>query len=109
MIDIVAGQTGPIYRYLRIDGATPKNPDGSALSMSGMSVALIVHDLSENALTIAGTVSIQDADAWLVKFSPNTADFPPGQYRARFKVTDGTGLFEYFPNVEGEQLIARAA
>ena len=108
MIDIVSGQTGAIYRYLKIDGATPTNPDGTALSMSGMSVVLVVHDLSGNALTIAGTVSIQDTNAWLVKFAPNAADFSPGQFRARFKVTDATGKFEYFPNAEWEQLIVRA-
>lgn len=109
MINVVEGQTAPIYHYLRIDGAVPTNPDGTALSMVGMTVAFIVHELSGDAVTIAGAASIEDADDWLVKFLPNAADFVAGQYRARYQVTDGTGKIGYFPSGNWEPLIVRAA
>jgi len=107
MIDVVAGQTAPIYHYLKIDDETPTNADGSALSMAGMTVAFIVHDDEGTAVTIAGVATIENAAAWLVKFSPNANDFVSGRYRARYKVTDGTGKIGYFPSSEWEPLTVR--
>jgi hypothetical protein len=109
MIEVVAGTTAPLYRYLKIDEALPTNPDGTALSMSGMTVSAIVHDLSGVAITISGTCSIQNADTWLVKFSPAAGDYIVGQWRFRFQVTDGSGAKDYFPNGLWEDLIVRAS
>lgn len=109
MINVVAGQTAPIYHYLKIDGATPTNADGSPLSMAGMQVVLVVHDQTGVAKAIAGVATIEDPDAWLVKFSPDAADFVEGRWRARYKVTDGTGKIGYFPSGSWEDLIVRAA
>jgi hypothetical protein len=109
MIEAVAGQTAPIYRYLRIDGATPTNPDGSALTMSGMSCELVVSDYSGNALAIGGTVTVEISATWLVKISPVATDLIAGNWRCRIKVTDGAGKIAYFPSQGHEQLVVRSA
>lgn len=107
MINVVEGQTAPIYHYLKIDDETPTNADGSALSMAGMTVVFVVHELDGTAVTIQGTATVEDADAWLVKFSPNAADFVAGRQKSRYKVTDGTGKIGYFPSGDWEPLIVR--
>lgn len=107
MIDVVAGQTAPIYHYLKIDDAVPVNADGTAISMAGMAVSLIVHDQSGTAVTIAGSATVEDPATWLVKFSPDAADFVVGRYHARYKVVDGLGKIAYFPSGTWEDLVVR--
>lgn len=108
-IEVVAGQTAPIYLYLRTDDAVPTNPDGTALTMSGMSCVFVVHDLAGNVLTISGSVSVQDSALWLVKYLPAAGDLMVGIYRSRVKVTDGAGKIGYFPQAAWDELIVRAA
>lgn len=109
MINVVEGQTAAIYHYLKIDDEVPVNTDGSAISMAGMAVAFIVHDVDGDAIVIAGSATVEDGATWLVKFSPDAADFVAGRYRARYKVTDGAGKIGYFPSGDWEPLIVREA
>lgn len=113
-INAVAGQTAPIYLYLRIDGAIPTNPDGTALTMAGMSCALICHDYHGDVVAIVGPVTVENAVDWLVKYSPNALDLAPGAnvettYRARIEVTDSGGKKGYFPSAGWDALVIRPA
>ena len=108
-LEAVAAQTAPIYLYLKNDGATPTNPDGTALTMSGMTMVLIVTDLDGNSRTIAGAMSIETSASWLVKYAPDAADLAVGTWRYRVKVTDSGGKIGYFPSATWDQLIVRSA
>jgi hypothetical protein len=67
-----------------------------------------VTDLDGNAMTIAGSMSVETSATWLVKISPNAADFVVGEFRYRVKVTDGSGKIGYFPSAEWDSLIVRS-
>jgi len=90
---LVAGWTSPIDFYLKSKGATPSG------TMSGMTADLVLREKNTGALvTTTGDVSVQDTTNWIVRFSPDPSDLVEGIYRARFKVTDGSGLVAYFPS-----------
>ncbi len=108
-LDVIAGQTAPLYISLKMDGALPTNPDGTALTMSGMSCEFVVHDYGGNALAISGAVTLESAAAWLVKYSPAAGDFIVGNWRWRLKVTDSGGKIGYFPSAGYDELNVRAA
>lgn len=103
----VVGQTAPIYMYLRNDGAVPVNADGSALTMSGMTCTLIVHGADGTAISIAGSMSIENAATWLVKYSPSSGDLIDGQFRMRVRTTDGSGKIGYHPEGLWDTLTVR--
>ncbi len=108
-IEAVAAQTAPIYLLLLNDGAVPTNPDGTALTMSGMSCVFVVHDFQGVAQTIAGSMTVDDSTLWRVKYSPNAADLKTGTWKSRVKVTDGSGKIAYFPSGDWDQLIVRGS
>ena len=78
--------------------------DGTAQDLTDMTVAMIARDSEDTLLTLAGAVSVVDASAGQVRFSPAAADIIVANqpYRIRFKVTDTESKIAYFPNKEPE-------
>lgn len=104
--EAIAGQTAPLYFYLEVDNAVPKNPDGSALTMAGMSCALVVKDADGEAHTISGPVTAENESTWLVKYDPASNDLVAGRWRMRIQVT-AAGKIAYFPSGAWDELVVR--
>jgi hypothetical protein len=86
----VAGQTSPVDFTLK-DGA-------SAHDLTGYTaIELILRDRSGVAVDVAGDVTVVNAAAGKVRYTPDAADLAEGVYLARWKVTDGGGVPYYWP------------
>ena len=90
--DVVVGQTGGLDIFLLADEQTPEGTLGG-------SVDLFMADIDGNQINFAGNVSIVDAARWKIRVSPDASDFAaPGNFRGRFRVTDGLGKIVFYPN-----------
>jgi len=91
MDDLVQGWTDPINHVLLIDGVP--------LDLTGKTVALLVYDKNDVAVAYTGTVSVPDATAGKVRFSPAAADLLAANapYKIRWRVTSA-GKVAFFPN-----------
>lgn len=99
LYEVVIGWTEPIDIDLLSKGATPTG------SLSG-TVALVLRDRHGTQIDTTGDVSIQDADDWVVRYTPDAADLTPGTYTGRVKVTSGSNV-SYFPSGEPDKWIVR--
>lgn len=95
---LVAGQTSPYDIDLKDDGAVPSG-------VLGGTIELILETLDGTKLTLTGTVSIQDAANWRIRYSPASTDLIEGIYNGRIKVTDSGGKIAYFPNSNHDRYI----
>ena len=100
-LEIVEGWTGALDFQLFADG--------TAVNLTGMTVALIVTDKDGAGVTLAGTASIQDAATGKVRYAPAAADFDDAKspYTFRWRVTDAGGLIVFFPHAAPEELAVR--
>lgn len=97
--DITAGWTGPLDIRLLDDGETP------AGTMAGMTAELVLRGTVGGVeVETAGDTSIQDSDAWVVRYAPDPLDLVPGDYHMRVKVTDAAGKVVFFPSGEWDKL-----
>lgn len=84
--------------------------NGTALSLSGMTVELIMKDVRENTVDTAGDLTVdpdQGANPGVVRYAPDAADFVAARspYSVHFKVTDGSGNVAFFPNGAPDQIV----
>lgn len=101
--EVVAGWTAAIDVDLLSKGTTPSG------SMAGYSVELVLMDMNGNQVNTSGDSAVQDATNWVVRYTPDAADLVPGEYRGRFKVTDGSGGIAYFPSGDWDTWKIRTA
>lgn len=79
--------------------ATLKNPDGSAVDLTGASVAFSVMAPRGGGNVFTSSCTITDAANGVVKYNWGSTDTDsPGRYRAQFKATYASGDVEHFPN-----------
>ena len=95
--NLVEGWTDPIDCILIADG--------SALNLTGITVAVVAYDASNAPLTLTGSVSIPSASLGQVRFSPSAGDLVNSKspMRIRWKLTDGAGKIRYVPNAEPDR------
>lgn len=94
-VQLTEGWTGPVDVQLLADGV--------AVNLTSCTVALVLTGRDGVAVTTTGNVTIIDAAAGKVRYSPDAADLDADQspYRARYKVTDVLGKIVYFPSGVG--------
>lgn len=100
--NLITGWTEDIDYILKADDVV--------VNLSGMTVAIQAKDQNGNAISMSGSLVIQDAAAGKVRFSPAAGDISRVQsdtYYVRWKVTDGSGKISYFPNAGAEQWTIR--
>lgn len=101
--NLVEGWTDPIDCIIEADG--------SALVLTGFSVALVAYDKNGTALTVAGTASITDAALGKVRYAPTAGDVlllsANSPLKIRWKLTDGAGEIRYVPNADADKWIVR--
>jgi hypothetical protein len=95
-LTLVEGWTGPIDEILQKAGV--------AENLTGMTVALLLQKASGAAVDTAGDVTIMDAPAGKVRYSPDPTDLLAAEtpHVARWQVTDGAGKVVFFPSEAGE-------
>jgi uncharacterized phiE125 gp8 family phage protein len=95
-LTLVEGWTGPIDETLQKAGV--------AENLTGMTVALLLQKASGAAVDTAGDVTITDAPAGKVRYSPDPTDLLAAEtpHVARWQVTDGAGKVVFFPSEAGE-------
>jgi len=95
-ISVTEGWTGPLDFILQSDGA--------AQDLTGMTVTLVLTGVDGTIATTTGNVSVTDAAAGKVRYSPDATDLLSAKqpYRGRWKVTDGAGKIVFFPNGEAD-------
>lgn len=84
--------------------------DGSALDLSGMTVAIVARKTNGTEITLSGTLTVTDATNGIVRFAPAAGDIllaTATEYRVRWKVTDATSKVSYFPNADAERWVIR--
>ena len=99
--DYVQGWTGPIERQLSddIEGTV------TAVDGTGKTVALELHDRVGAQVNPSGTVAWDDQSGGTVIYYPADGDLRAASspYRARWKVTDGSGDDVFYPDDRGEE------
>lgn len=96
-ISLVTGWTSPIDYILKADG--------TAVNLTGMTVAIQVYGRSGNTLSVSGAVEVTSPTTGAVRFTPASSDISRSRslcYEVRFKVTDSNGKIAYFPNGAAE-------
>ena len=98
---VVEGETAPIDCQL-VGDLVP-------YSLVGCTVAITALKMNGTVKTLVGTVSVTDAAAGKVRFSPDAADFVAADniYRIRFMVTTAGGKIEPFPRGERENWVVQ--
>lgn len=99
--DIVEGWTGDLDFQLKADGVI--------VNLTGLTVELVLTDRDGVAVTTTGNITVFDAANGKVRYIPDAADLDDAKspYRARWKVTDGTGKIVFFPNGVGDVYVVR--
>jgi len=94
---IVEGQTTPVDKQLKIDGA--------AFSLAGATVSLVLKDKDGATVDATGKVSVTDMATSKVAYNPGASDLvgKKSPYRAHWKVVDGTGKIHFFPSDKAEE------
>lgn len=88
---IVAGTTTALEFQL-LEG-------GSAINLTGITVELLLTDKDGTSVTTTGDVSVTGASTGTVTYTPDSADLDATKspYKARWKLTDGSGNISYVP------------
>jgi hypothetical protein len=90
---LVEGWTSPIDCILLADGV--------AISLQGVTVDLLAYANTRNQLNVLGTVSVVDADAGIVRYTPTADDVlllaSNSPISVRWELTDSNGI-KYVPN-----------
>lgn len=87
--------------------------DGVAINLTGITVSLVATNAKTlTPLTVAGSVSVPNAAAGQVRYSPvisTDALFleTNSPVRIRWKLTDGTNRVRYVPNQKPDQWVIR--
>jgi hypothetical protein len=90
--EVVDGWTGPLdYTLLA---------DGTALNLTGMTVTLILTKPDGTVVDTTGDVTVTDAAAGWVRYTPDATDLAASEspLRMRWKVVDGAGAVVYHPS-----------
>lgn len=96
--EVVEGWTGALRFTLKSDGV-PQN-------LSGMTVTLQLRSWSTRAdVPTTGDVTVTDAAAGEVTYTPDSADLAAGTYSMRWVVVDGSGAIVYYPSSEAPDLL----
>jgi len=100
-LSVVEGWTERIKYTLTADGAT--------VNLTGMSVTLLLYDVTKTLFSYSGTSGVDTASSGIVYFDPAATDLLDANapYYARWKVTDGAGKVSFFPNSFAEQWTVR--
>lgn len=95
------GDTSPILQ------ATFTDASGSAVSIVGATVKLIVADLS-NTVVMNKTMTVFDGSNGIAEYEWQSGDTSTsGTYKVEFEVTYATGEVETFPNTGYEMLVIK--
>ena len=108
LLSIVEGWTDTI-------GPFTLKVDGTALNLTGYTVALQIRRPSGTVVTAGGTLTVSTQSGGTVgqvTYVPVAADFDwdatvdrtKQSHSVRFKVTDGNGKIVYFPNAEADEI-----
>lgn len=92
-IVVSAGTTVPL-RFQLLD-------DGVPIDLSGQTVTLLLHDRTGTVVVTTSMVTITDAAAGQVDFTPSTTGFftvANSPYHAKFKLVNSLGQVSYVPN-----------
>ena len=101
LLDIVEGWTGEL-------GPFTLKADGTAVDLTGLTVALILRDRSGTAVTTAGDTRVHGTPtSGQVYYRPDAADMTAAlsPYSAHWQVTDGSGYVVYFPNAAADTIV----
>lgn len=95
-LDIVQGQTAPIYYQLLADGV--------AYPLTGCTVTVVALLASGTTVTWTGVLTVTSETLGKVKFVPASTDFSAdhSKYLVRFRVVRADAGIEYFPNGSAE-------
>lgn len=91
--NLVEGWTDPIDCIIKADGV--------ALSLTGITVAIVASDKNGSSVTMPGTVSVTDAAAGKVRYAPSAATDllnSRSPMNIRWRLTDGSGKIRFVPN-----------
>jgi hypothetical protein len=91
-LEIVAGWTGPVDFALKSDGAP--------INLAGITVTMLLNGNDGVSVDTVGDVAVLDPVAGTVRYIPDASDLSSAKspYRARFRLTDGTGAVVYVPS-----------
>ena len=73
---------------------------GSAINLTGITVALLLTDKDGVDVTTSGDVSTSDATNGKVTYTPGASDLDSTKspYKARWRLTDGSSAISYVPS-----------
>jgi hypothetical protein len=101
LLDIVEGWTGEL-------GPFTLKADGTAVDLTGMTVELILKDLSGTVVTTSGDTRVHGTPTTgQVYYQPDAADMTSAAspYSVHWKVTDGSGYVVFFPNSAADTIV----
>ncbi len=101
LVEIVEGWTEELEAFTL-------KASGTAVNLTGMTVELILTTKEKVAVTLTGTVRVDDdPTTGRVYYKPTAADLQNdlSPYGIRWKVTDGAGDAVFFPNNKADELI----
>lgn len=99
LTEVVEGWTGALPFTL--------NADGDPVDLTGLTVQLWMKDCDETQIhNSSANVTTTGSTGGEVIFSPSSSQFVAAKtpYKLRFKVTDSTGRYVYFPNEEEDTI-----